>query len=57
MIEQIVFYSLSAAFLIHNAIDMAVIQLLVRDGSGADPDRILVELADMICRYALVESG
>ena len=47
----------SAAFLIHNAIDMAVIQLLVRDGSGADPDRVLVELADMICRYALVESG
>ncbi len=43
----------SAAFLIHNAIDMAVVQLLVRDGSGADPDRVLVELSDMICRYVL----
>ena len=43
----------SAAFLIHNAIDMAVVQLLVREGTGADPDRVLEALADMICRYVL----
>jgi len=45
----------SAAFLIHHAIDMAATQLLVREVSEPEPDRVLEELADMICRYILEE--
>ena len=45
----------AAAFLIHHAIDMAVVQLLVREVRETDPDRVLSELTDMICRYALEE--
>jgi AcrR family transcriptional regulator len=44
----------SAAFLVHHAIDMAANQLLVREVAEPDPDRVLEELAEMICRY-LVE--
>jgi len=43
----------AAAFLVHHAVDMAATQLLVRDPAGVDPDRVLSELADMICRYCL----
>ena len=46
----------SAAFLIHHAIDMAATQLLVREVSDPEPDRVLEELTDMICRYILEES-
>jgi len=45
----------SAAFLIHHAIDMAATQLLVREVSDPEPDRVLEELTDMICRYILEE--
>jgi AcrR family transcriptional regulator len=45
----------SAAFLMHHAIDMAATQLLVREVNEPSPDRVLVELADMICRYLLEE--
>jgi AcrR family transcriptional regulator len=43
----------TAAFLIHCAIDVAATQLLVHEVSGPDPERVLEELADMICRYVL----
>ena len=45
----------AAAFLIHHAIDMAATQLLVREVVDPSPDRVLEELADMICRYILEE--
>ena len=44
-----------AAFLIHSAIDVAATQILVHEFAGADPDRVLEELAEMICRYLLEE--
>lgn len=43
----------SAAFLIHHAIDMAAMQLLVREVRELEHDRVLEELVDMICRYIL----
>ena len=43
----------AAAFLIHHAIDMTATQLLVREGHGPEPDRILAGLAEMICAYVL----
>jgi len=46
----------SAGFLIHHAIDMAATQLLVREVAQPTPDRILSELAEMICSYLLEES-
>ena len=46
----------SAAFLIHHAIDMAATQLLVREISRPEPDQVLEELTDMICRYVLEET-
>ncbi len=46
----------AAAFLIHHAIDMAAMQLLVHDRSETDPEKVLRELADMICRYILEET-
>jgi len=45
----------SAAFLIHHAIDMAATQILVREVREPNPERVLAELADMICRYVLEE--
>ncbi len=45
----------SAAFLCHSAIDMAATQLLVRELTDPDPDHVLEELTDMICRYLLEE--
>lgn len=45
----------SAAFLIHHAIDMAATQLLVREVSDPEPDRVLEELTDMLSRYVLEE--
>ena len=45
----------AAAFLIHHAIDMAVMQLLVLDRPPLDPDRVLTTLTDMICRTILEE--
>jgi len=46
----------SAGFLIHHAIDMAATQLLVRDVAQPTPDKILSELAEMICSYLLEET-
>ncbi len=46
----------SAGFLIHHAIDMAATQLLVREVAQPEPDRILSELAEMICSYLLEET-
>jgi AcrR family transcriptional regulator len=43
----------SAAFLCQAAIDMAATQLLVREVTDPDPDRVLEELTDMLCRYLL----
>ena len=44
----------AAAFLIHHSMDMAVSQLLLRDAAASDPERVLSELCDLICRYILV---
>ena len=46
----------SAAFLCHHAIDLTATQLLVREVSDPDPDRVLEELTDMICRYLMEEA-
>jgi AcrR family transcriptional regulator len=43
----------AAAFLVHNMIDMAATQLLVREVPGTPVDAVLRELASMICRYIL----
>jgi len=43
----------AAAFLIHHGLDMAVAQLLLREPQIAESERVLKELADMICRYIL----
>ncbi len=43
----------SAAFLIHHALDVAATQLLVRRPTDLDAERVVDELADMICRYIL----
>ena len=45
----------AAAFLMNNAIDVAATQLLVRGLADPDPDRVVRELGDMICRYLLDE--
>jgi AcrR family transcriptional regulator len=45
----------TAAFLIHHSLDMAVVQLLLRQHSAPDPERVLTELTDLICRYVLEE--
>jgi AcrR family transcriptional regulator len=45
----------AAAFLIHHSIDMAAMQLFLRGSSEPDPETVLGELTDMICRYALDE--
>jgi AcrR family transcriptional regulator len=46
----------SAAFLIHHSLDMAMAQLLLRE-HGVQPDRVLAELTDLICRYAMDETA
>jgi AcrR family transcriptional regulator len=57
----------AAAFLIHNNLDMAAIQLFLREHSAGgiapalrggamstpDPERVVAELTDLICRYVL----
>jgi TetR/AcrR family transcriptional regulator, transcriptional repressor for nem operon len=43
----------AAAFLIHHGLDMAVAQLLLRQPQIPEAERVLKELADMICRYIL----
>jgi AcrR family transcriptional regulator len=43
----------AAAFLIHHSIDMAAMQLFLRGAHAPDPQPVLGELADMICRYVL----
>ncbi len=43
----------SAAFLIHHSIDMAAVQLFLRGAQSPDPQLVLSELTDMICRYVL----
>lgn len=43
----------SAAFLCHHAIDLVATQLLVREVVDPEPDRVLEELGEMICRYLL----
>ena len=45
----------AAAFLIHHSLDMAVAQLLLRDHAEPEPERVLRELCDLICRYILEE--
>lgn len=45
----------AAAFLIHHSLDMAAMQLFLREHSAPDPDRVLTELTDLICRYVLEE--
>jgi len=45
----------AAAFLIQHAIDMTVTQLLVHEFRGPDPELVLGELGEMICRYVLEE--
>jgi AcrR family transcriptional regulator len=45
----------SAALLIHHAIDMAATQVLVRDLVDPEPEHVLRELTNMICRYVLEE--
>jgi AcrR family transcriptional regulator len=45
----------SAAFLVNNAIDVAATQVFVRGVRDPDPDRVVGELHDMICRYILVD--
>ena len=43
----------AAAFLIHHSLDMAVAQLLLREHTAPEPERVLTELADLICRYVM----
>jgi AcrR family transcriptional regulator len=45
----------AAAFLIHHSLDMAAMQLFLREHSAPDPERVLYELTDLICRYILEE--
>jgi AcrR family transcriptional regulator len=45
----------AAAFLIHHSLDMAVVQLLLHKHAEPEPERVLRELADLICRYILEE--
>jgi AcrR family transcriptional regulator len=45
----------SAAFLIHETIDATATRVFIRDPLGLDGDRVVDELAEMICRYILVE--
>jgi AcrR family transcriptional regulator len=45
----------AAAFLIHHSLDMAVVQLLLRERASPEPSHVLGELADLICRYILEE--
>ncbi len=47
--------ALSAAFLIRRAVDMAATEVLVRESEELDPERVLEELTEMICRYILQE--
>jgi hypothetical protein len=48
--------ALSAAFMILNAIDAIAMQVLIRKAPGRDPERALVELTDMVCRYLVEDS-
>ena len=45
----------AAAFLIHHSLDMAAMQLFLREHSTPDPESVLRELTDLICRYVLEE--
>jgi AcrR family transcriptional regulator len=47
----------AAAFLIHHSLDMAVVQLLLRERASPEPAQVLAELADLICRYILEEKS
>jgi AcrR family transcriptional regulator len=49
-------HAASAALLIHHAIDMAATQVLVRDLVEPEPEHVLRELTQMICRYVLEET-
>jgi AcrR family transcriptional regulator len=49
-------HAASAALLIHHAIDMAATQVLVRDLVDPEPEHVLRELTNMICRYVLEET-
>ncbi len=46
----------AAAFLVHNSIDNVASQLLVRELAEPDPERVLQELGDMLCRYLVEDS-
>ena len=43
----------AAALLIRDVIDMAATQVLVRDLADPDPEQVLRELTNMICRHLL----
>jgi AcrR family transcriptional regulator len=45
----------AAAFLVHHSLDMAVVQLLLREHASPAPSQVLRELTDLICRYILEE--
>lgn len=47
----------AAAFLVNKAIDLAATEVFVRRIAQPDPDRVVAELNDMICRYLLVEDS
>lgn len=47
----------AAAFLIQHTVESMATQLLVRRPEGQDPDVIVGELADMICRYVVSSDG
>jgi AcrR family transcriptional regulator len=46
----------AGAFLIQHSLDMAVVQLLLREHATPEPERVLGELAELICRYLLEET-
>jgi AcrR family transcriptional regulator len=43
----------AAAFLIHHSLEMAVGQVLLRTDPAVEPERVLKELVDFICRYLI----
>jgi AcrR family transcriptional regulator len=45
----------AAAFLIHHSLDMAMVQLLLREQTGPAPERVLAELTELFSRYVQKE--
>ena len=42
-------------FLIHHSLDMAMVQLLLREQTGPAPERVLAELTELFSRYVQKE--